>query len=72
MRRRTRRQNVGQLLAFSRNQMLRPELISAYNALSAMHELLGQAAGEAVCIHLLADDDLWNCRVTQGNWIRQS
>ncbi|MGA8196406.1 MAG: ATP-binding protein, partial [Acetobacteraceae bacterium] len=56
----------GQLLAFSRNQMLRPESISAYNALSAMHELLGQAAGEAVRIHLLADDDLWNCRVDPG------
>jgi nitrogen-specific signal transduction histidine kinase/TolB-like protein/CheY-like chemotaxis protein len=56
----------GQLLAFSRNQMLRPESVSAYSALSAMHELLGQAAGEAVRVHLLADDDLWNCRVDPG------
>jgi signal transduction histidine kinase/TolB-like protein/CheY-like chemotaxis protein len=57
---------AGQLLAFSRNQMLRPESLSAYSALSAMHELLGQAAGEGVRIHLVADNDLWNCRVDPG------
>ena len=57
---------AGQLLAFSRNQMLRPESLSAYSALSAMHELLGQAAGESVRIHLVADNDLWNCRVDPG------
>ena len=57
---------AGQLLAFSRNQMLRPESLSAYGALSAMHELLGQAAGEGVRIHLVADNDLWNCRVDPG------
>jgi signal transduction histidine kinase/TolB-like protein/FixJ family two-component response regulator len=57
---------AGQLLAFSRNQMLRPESLSAYGALSAMHELLGQAAGEIVRIRLLADKGLWNCRVDRG------
>jgi nitrogen-specific signal transduction histidine kinase/TolB-like protein/FixJ family two-component response regulator len=57
---------AGQLLAFSRNQMLRPESLSAYGALSAMHELLGQAAGEGIRIHLTADEGLWNCRVDQG------
>jgi signal transduction histidine kinase len=55
-----------QLLAFSRNQMLRPESISAYGAVSAMHELLAQAAGEGVRVHLLADDGVWNCRVDPG------
>ena len=31
-----------------------------------MHEWLGQAAGETVRIRLLADEDLWNCRVDPG------
>ena len=57
---------AGQLLAFSRNQTLRPESLSAYSALSALYELLGQAAGETVRIRLLADKDLWNCRVDPG------
>ena len=57
---------AGQLLAFSRNQILRPESLSAYSALSAMHEWLGQAAGETVRIRLLADEDLWKCRVDPG------
>jgi signal transduction histidine kinase/TolB-like protein/FixJ family two-component response regulator len=55
-----------QLLAFSRNQMLRPESISAYGAVSAMHELLAQAAGEGVRVRLLTDDGVWNCRVDPG------
>jgi nitrogen-specific signal transduction histidine kinase/TolB-like protein/DNA-binding NarL/FixJ family response regulator len=54
---------AGQLLAFSRNQMLRPETISVYQVISAMHELLGQAAGEAVRVLLLSEADLWSCRV---------
>jgi signal transduction histidine kinase/TolB-like protein/CheY-like chemotaxis protein len=57
---------AGQLLAFSRNQVLRPESLSAYGALSAMYDLLGQAAGEIVRIRLLADKGLWNCRVDLG------
>jgi CheY-like chemotaxis protein len=54
---------AGQLLAFSRTQILRPATVSAYRVLSSMHELLGQAAGETVRVRLTADDDLWNCRV---------
>jgi signal transduction histidine kinase/TolB-like protein/CheY-like chemotaxis protein len=54
---------AGQLLAFSRNQMLRPETISVYQVISAMHELLSQAAGEFVRVLLLAEPDLWTCRV---------
>ena len=57
---------ASQLLAFARNQVLRPESISAYSALSAMHELLGQAAGDSVRIRLVADKDLWDCRVDPG------
>jgi len=54
---------AGQLLAFSRNQMLRPETASVYQVISAMHELLGQAAGETVRVLLLSEPDLWSCRV---------
>ncbi len=46
---------AGQLLAFSRNQMLRPETTSVYRVISAMHELLGQAAGECVRVLLLSN-----------------
>nr|WP_294522017.1 ATP-binding protein [uncultured Rhodopila sp.] len=54
---------AGQLLAFSRNQMLRPETTSVYRVISAMHELLSQAAGESVRVLLSAEPDQWNCRV---------
>ncbi len=54
---------AGQLLAFSRNQMLRPETTSVYQVISAMHELLSQAAGESVQVLLLAEPDLWTCHV---------
>ena len=37
---------AGQLLAYSRKQMLRPETISVYQIISATSELLAQAAGE--------------------------
>jgi signal transduction histidine kinase/TolB-like protein/CheY-like chemotaxis protein len=57
---------AGQLLAFSRNQMLRPETTSAYGVISAMHELLGQAAGEAIRVLLLGEPNLWLCRVDPG------
>ena len=57
---------AGQLLAFSRNQTLRPESLSAYSALSALYELLAQAAGDTVRIRLLADKDVWNCRIDPG------
>jgi nitrogen-specific signal transduction histidine kinase/TolB-like protein/FixJ family two-component response regulator len=57
---------ASQLLAFSRNQTLHPESLSAYSALSALHALLGQAAGDTVRIRLLADKGLWNCRVDPG------
>jgi TolB-like protein/CheY-like chemotaxis protein len=57
---------AGQLLAYSGKQMLRPETISVYRTLSAMSELLAQAAGENVRIRLDTDPGLWNCRVDPG------
>ncbi len=57
---------AGQLLAYSRKQMLRPETISVYRVISATSELLAQAAGEAVRIRLHTEPDLWNCHVDPG------
>jgi signal transduction histidine kinase/TolB-like protein/FixJ family two-component response regulator len=57
---------ASQLLAYSGKQMLRPETISVYRTLSAMSELLAQAAGEKVRIRLDTDPGLWNCRVDPG------
>ncbi|MEA2789865.1 MAG: hypothetical protein QOG73_2271, partial [Acetobacteraceae bacterium] len=57
---------ASQLLAFSGKQMLRPETISVYKVISAMHEFLGQAAGETVRLALQSDRDLWNCHVDPG------
>jgi TolB-like protein len=57
---------AGQLLAYSRKQMLRPETVSVYRIISATSELLAQAAGETVRIRLHTDPDLWNCHVDPG------
>jgi nitrogen-specific signal transduction histidine kinase/TolB-like protein/DNA-binding NarL/FixJ family response regulator len=59
---------AGQLLAFARNQVLRPESISAYGALSGMYESLALASGDTVRIRLLGDNDLWDCRVDPGQF----
>ena len=57
---------AGQLLSFSRKQMLRPETISVYQILSATHPLLAQAAGESARVLLQAEPGLWNCLVDPG------
>ena len=57
---------AAQLLAFSRKQVLRPEVVSVYRVISATHELLAQAAGEAARVLLHAEPDLWNCLVDPG------
>lgn len=57
---------AAQLLAFSRKQMLRPETVSVYRVISAMHTLLAQAAAESARILLHAETGLWNCLVDPG------
>src|ERR1700712_4018563 len=57
---------AGQLLAFSRKQMLRPEIVSVYRVLSAIHELLAQAAGESARVLIHAEPGLRNCLVDPG------
>lgn len=57
---------AGQLLAFSRKQMLRPEIVSVYRVISATHELLARAAGENARVRLRGETGLWNCLVDPG------
>ena len=57
---------ASQLLAFSRKQMLRPEIVSVYRVISAMLALLAQAVGESVRVQLHAEPRLWNCLVDPG------
>jgi signal transduction histidine kinase/TolB-like protein/CheY-like chemotaxis protein len=57
---------AGQLLAFSRKQMLRPKIVSVYRVISATHALLAQAAGESARVLLQAEPDLWNSLVDPG------
>jgi TolB-like protein len=57
---------AGQLLAFSRRQILRPETVSVYRVISATHEFLAQAAGDSARVLLHAESGLWNCRVDPG------
>jgi nitrogen-specific signal transduction histidine kinase/TolB-like protein/FixJ family two-component response regulator len=57
---------TGQLLAFSGKQLLQPEVVSVYQAISATSELLAQAAGETARVRLYTEKDLWNCRVDPG------
>ncbi|MBV9250940.1 MAG: response regulator, partial [Acetobacteraceae bacterium] len=53
---------ANQLLAFSRQQILRPETISPYEVMSAMHDVLARAAGDVVRIRLTEEPAVWKCR----------
>jgi signal transduction histidine kinase/TolB-like protein/DNA-binding NarL/FixJ family response regulator/Flp pilus assembly protein TadD len=54
---------AAQLLAFARKQVLYPETVSVYEALSGLLDLLSRAAGDAVQIRLVGGENLWTCRV---------
>ena len=57
---------ASQLLAFARNQVLRAEVRSLVRRSFSDVQSLGQAAGDSVRIRLVADKDLWDCRVDPG------
>lgn len=57
---------ASQLLAFSRKQMLRPEIVSVYLVISGMIDLLARAARETVRIRLQTERGLWRCRIDVG------
>ncbi len=54
---------AGQLLAFSRRQMLQPEDLLVDGLLRGMLELLLRAAGETIQVDLVSTGDLWHCHV---------
>ncbi|MEO0752219.1 MAG: ATP-binding protein [Pseudomonadota bacterium] len=53
---------VGQLLAYSRKQMLRLEIMSLRDMLSDVTHLLNRLVGEKVALTLDHDPDLWSVR----------
>ncbi|MDA5095698.1 ATP-binding protein [Aliiroseovarius sp. KMU-50] len=53
---------VGQLLAFSRKQTLRPEVIDLSDTLSDLTHLLNRLVGEKVCLELDHDEKLLEIR----------
>ena len=54
---------VRHLLAFSRKQTLRPQVLSLAEALSDLHMLLKRLIGENVTLSVLPDRDLWPVKV---------
>lgn len=50
---------VRQLLAFSRRQTLRPEVIQFGDTLADLHMLLGRLLGEKVSLEVVHGRDLW-------------
>jgi nitrogen-specific signal transduction histidine kinase/TolB-like protein/ActR/RegA family two-component response regulator len=54
---------AGQLLAFSRKQILQPENVQVHELLRGIQELLLRAAGEQIRLGITSADDLWSCHV---------
>ncbi len=53
---------VGQLLAYSRKQTLRPEIIDLRDSVADLTHLLNRLVGEKICLSLAHDPDLWRIR----------
>jgi PAS domain S-box-containing protein len=53
---------TGQLLAFSRRQVLRAECVDPRRLLDDMADLIRRAAGETVSVHTVSAPMLWDCR----------
>jgi PAS domain S-box-containing protein len=52
-----------QLLAFARQQDLRPEIVHLGHAMAEYESLLRRALGEAIEVTIACEPDLWLCRV---------
>ncbi|HZY13780.1 MAG TPA: PAS domain-containing protein [Beijerinckiaceae bacterium] len=52
-----------QLLAFARQQDLRPEIVHLGQAMGEYESLLRRALGEAIEVTIACDPDLWLCRI---------
>jgi signal transduction histidine kinase len=54
---------TAQLLAFSRRQVLNPELVDANQLIDEFQGLIGQAVGGRCTVKLRTDEQLWLCHV---------
>ncbi|MCI4660749.1 MAG: ATP-binding protein [Neomegalonema sp.] len=54
---------VRQLLAYSRKQQLRPDIVNLTDTLSETSHMLDRLIGEKVTLHPELAEDLWPCRV---------
>jgi PAS domain S-box-containing protein len=57
-----------QLLAFSRRQEIRPEIVTIDRLLSDITLLCQKAVGEGVEIEIRAQENLWTCRIDPGQF----
>ena len=56
---------VGQLLAFSRKQTLRPQVLNIFDTLAELANLLNRLLGERIDLVLHNPDDIWPVRVDE-------
>lgn len=56
---------VRQLLAFSRRQTLRPQVLDLTNTINELNEFLKRLIGEKITLDVTHDSDLWPVRVDQ-------
>jgi PAS domain S-box-containing protein len=59
---------AGQLLAFSRQQTLRPEVVSVNSLTGDMMKSLAQTLGEDIRLSIMPCGDLWDIRVDTGQF----
>ncbi|HOF19015.1 MAG TPA: ATP-binding protein, partial [Phycisphaerae bacterium] len=59
---------TGQLLAFSRRQMLQPKVLNLNEQLKAFSTTLGRIIGENIRLVLDCQDDLWNASVDPAHF----
>jgi two-component system, cell cycle sensor histidine kinase and response regulator CckA len=56
-------QLTGQLLAFSRRQVMKPELVNLNELVRSVHQMLDRVLGEDVSLVTVTDPELWLVRV---------
>lgn len=57
---------TSQLLAFSRRQIVRPEVLDTNQVLNNLEPMLRQAIGETIDLQLELEHDVWACKMDSG------
>ncbi len=57
---------TSQLLAFSRRQIVRPEVLDTNQVISDLEPMLRQAIGETIDLQLQLEHDVWYCKMDSG------